>query len=261
MISVDIAKRLRNSVCAVGYLTIPMEQHRQNPTNPDFYIIGTGFLVSETTVLTNRHVLEAMYRAEDNLDIPKEQFLVSFVYPRTGEEPNWQLCYMTVGLSIIPERENVPDIGFIKFSPEKTTDDYKKQCKPVVFDDLQSVNIGDPVAMWGYPDGTALLLPSFKYDPREKLVRVGPVLQQGFISGGTPFEVEPGTHEFLLDIRTFDGMSGSPVFNPATGKVIGVHYKGNKSTTSAAFALSNRDIDFWLTELDKIGAATLTHDA
>ena len=168
---------------------------------------------------------------------------------------------MTVGKSIIPERENVPDIGFIGFSPHKTTDDYKKQCRPVVFDDLQKVNIGDPVAMWGYPNGTALLLPSFKYDPSEKLTRVGPVLQQGFISGGTPFEVEPGTNEFLLDIRTFNGMSGSPVFNPNTGKVIGVHYKGNKSTTSVAFALSDRDIQYWLAELDKFDATASAHGA
>ena len=109
--------------------------------------------------------------------------------------------------------------------------------------------------MWGYPDGTALLLPSFKYDPKERLSRVGPVLQQGFISGGTPFEVEPGTHEFLLDIRTFNGMSGSPVFNPTTGKVIGVHYKGNKSTTSVAFALSDVDIKYWLSELQNLSTA------
>jgi hypothetical protein len=236
MINVEVAKRLRSSVCAVGYLTVPLNQHRLDPANPDFFIVGTAFLVSETTVLTNRHVLEAMYDAEDNLSIPKDQFFISFVYPRIGEEPNWQLCYTTVGKSIIPQRENVPDIGFIQFSIERSTDDnYERQCKPVVFDDLQHVNIGDPVAMWGYPGGTALLQPSFGHNRREKLTRIGPVLQQGFISGAAPFEVEPGTHEFLLDIRTFNGMSGSPVFNPTTGKVIGVHYKGNKSTTSVAF--------------------------
>lgn len=252
MISVDVAKRLRNSVCAVGYLTVPMEQHRLNLTNPDFVIVGTGFLVAETVVLTNRHVLESMYRVEDQLEIPKEQFLISFVYPRLGQEPNWQLCFMTVDLSIIPERENVPDIGFIKFSPNHTTEDYRQQCKPVVFDDLQNVNIGEPVAIWGYPEGTALLQPGLKYDMREKINRIGPVLQQGYISGGAPFEVEPGTHEFLLDIRTYNGMSGSPVFNPTTGKVIGVHYKGNKSTTAFAFALSDKDIAFWLSELRSV---------
>lgn len=250
MIDIGIVKRLRSSVCAIGYLKVPMEQHRRNLANPYFFIVGTGFLISETTIITNRHVLEMLYEAEDNQDIPKEQILVSFVYPRIGEEPNWQLCYTTITKSIIPERKDIPDIGFIQISPQKTTDNYKQQCRPVVFDDLANVNIGDHIAMWGYPDGTALLQPGFKYDPREQLCRVGPVLQQGYISAGTPFEVEPCTHEFLLDIRTYNGMSGSPVFNPRTGKVLGVHYKGNKSTTSVAIALSDRDINFWLTELD-----------
>lgn len=260
MINIENVKRLRNSVCAIGYLLVPMEQHRRDPTSPDFFIVGTGFLISETIVITNRHVLEALYDAEDKRNIPKEQILVSFVYPRIGKEPNWQLCYTTVMKSVIPEREGIPDIGFIQFSPDKTTADYKEQCRPVVFDDLANVNVGDHIAMWGYPDGTALLLPSFKYDPMERLCRVGPILQQGYISAGTPFEVEPGTHEFLLDIRTFNGMSGSPVFNPQTGNVLGIHYKGNKSTTSVAIALSARDSNFWLTELGSQLNSTEAHN-
>lgn len=251
MIDVDIVKKIRSSVCSIGYLTVPMEQHRLDPTNPDFNILGTGFLITDNLVLTNRHVLESLFEAVDSQDIPAEQHLISFVYPRTDNEPNWQISYTTITNSIIPDGDDKVDIGFIEFSREKTTEDFK-QCKPVEFDDLSMVNIGDKVAMWGYPEGTALLLPSFKYEPyksSEKLCRVGPVLQQGYISAGTPFEVEPNTHEFLLDIRTFNGMSGSPVFNPKTGKVIGMHYKGNKSTTSVAVALSNKDINFWLDEL------------
>lgn len=251
MIDRDVIKQIRNSVCSIGYLEVPMEQHKQDPTNPDFLINGTGFLISENLVITNRHVLEGLYEVEDEKKVPKEQFLISFVYPRVGEEPNWQLNYTTIKNSIIPDGDDKPDIGFIEFSREGTTSDFN-QCKPVVFDDLLGVNIGDRVAMWGYPEGTALLLPSFIYNTHEKLCRVGPVLQQGYISAGAPFEVEPNTHEFLLDIRTFNGMSGSPVFNPQTGKVIGIHYKGNKSTTSVAIALSNKDIEFWLQELKPI---------
>lgn len=229
---------------------VPMEQHRREPTNPDFYIVGTGFLISDTIIITNRHVLERLYDVEDKQGIPKDQILVSFVYPRIGEEPNWQLCYTTVLSSMIPEGENRPDIGFIKISREKTTADFS-QCGPAAFNDLSNVQIGDHVAIWGYPDGTALLLPSLVYTPHEKLCRVGPVLQQGYISAGTPFEVEPNTHEFLLDISTYNGMSGAPVFNPQTGKVMGIHYKGNKSTTSVAVALSQADIQFWLSNLEQ----------
>ncbi|MCK4817514.1 trypsin-like peptidase domain-containing protein [bacterium] len=244
----DAAKKIRNSVCAVGYLTVPMEQHKINPTNPDFFIIGTGFLVSENLIITNRHVLEGLYKLEDKGTIPKEQFLVSFVYPQKDNKPNWQLCYTGITKSFIPNEAHMPDIGFIEFSRKKTLEDFK-QCKPVIFDDLSGVNVGDPVAMWGYPTGTALLQPDLIYSQNQKLCRVGPVLQQGYISAGTPFEVESGTLEFLLDIRTYNGMSGSPVFNPNTGKILGIHYKGNKLTTSVAIALSNKDIEFWLSKL------------
>jgi len=248
----DIAKTIRKSVCAIGYLTVPMEEHKKDPTNPDFFIVGTGFLVSEDLVMTNRHVLEGLYKQEDEKGIPKEQFLISFVYPQKDNEPNWQLCYTGITKSFIPNELDRPDIGFIGFSREQTSNDFD-QCKPVVFDDLSGVNVGDPVAMWGYPTGTALLQPDLVYTQTQKLCRVGPVLQQGYISAGTPFEVEPGTLEFLLDIRTYNGMSGSPVFNPKNRKIIGIHYKGNKLTTSVAVALSNIDIEFWLTRLNEEG--------
>lgn len=246
----DIVKKIRCSVCAVGYLKVPMEQHKIDASNPDFFIVGTGFLVADNLIMTNKHVLEDVYKLEDQKGVPKEQFLVSFVYPQKNKEPNWQLCYTGITKSFIPNEADRPDIGFIEFSRDKTTNDFN-QCKPVIFDDLQNINIGDPVAMWGYPTGTALLQPSLGYNQNQKLCRIGPVLQQGYISAGTPFEVEQGTLEFLLDIRTYNGMSGSPVFNPTTGKVIGIHYKSNKLTTSVAVAFSDKDIAFWLSQLGK----------
>ena len=242
MTSQEILKRARNATCAVGVFVKPMLEHRKDPIAPDFRIVGTGFLVHDTVVMTNRHVLEDLYELEDKKGIPKDQFYVSFVYPRKGQEPNWQLTYSPIRYSGIAEQHGI-DIGLIEISRHDTQPDFK-QCMPLNFGDLSDIYIGAPVAMWGYPTGTDLLQPSLGLGAKteEKLCRIGPVLQQGFISAGTPFEVEPGTNELLLDIRTYNGMSGSAVFLPHSGTVIGIHYKGNKVTTSVALPLDTNTV-------------------
>jgi len=50
-----ILLRLRHGVCAIGYLRQPLENAR-----PWFKVVGTGFLVRKETVITNRHVLDAL---------------------------------------------------------------------------------------------------------------------------------------------------------------------------------------------------------
>ena len=246
LIDVKACKDVRNAVCAIGYLMVPLEQHRKDWTNPEFRIVGTGFLIAENLVITCRHVLQTLHHLEDHEGYPNDQMRLSFVYPHLKDSKQWQAMNIGLDMTLIPEREGMPDLAFIRIAPkDRTPDSY--QCVPVKFSEC-AVQLGDHIAIWGYPDGEGLHLPGMKYDPNEKLVRTGPVLQQGFVSAGTPFDVELAS-EYLLDVRTTGGMSGGPVFNPRTGEVIGVHYKGNKMTTSVAVALRKVDIDFWLEEL------------
>jgi V8-like Glu-specific endopeptidase len=58
MINERIYRRVRNGVCAVGYLTGTLEQYLKYSESEMFQVIGTGFLIGNATVLTNRHVLE-----------------------------------------------------------------------------------------------------------------------------------------------------------------------------------------------------------
>ncbi|MES2191593.1 MAG: serine protease [Pseudomonadota bacterium] len=254
-VDVAVVKRVRNSICAIGYLMVPMTQHKKDPTKPNFRIVGTGFLVAENLVITCRHVVKKLEELEDHEDIPKDQILLCFVYPQLEKSTDWQWSYIPYGKLISPEAPGVPDLAFITIPKEdKRATDFA-QCAPVVFGDLAKVQLGDHIAMWGYPEGEALHLPGLKYEPQIDVVRTGPILQQGYVSAGSPFEVE-GAAEYLLDIRTTGGMSGSPVFNPRTGEVIGVHYKGNKLTTSVALAFGLNHIEHWLAELKPVLQAT-----
>ena len=69
MITQSIRDHIFSSVCAIGYLAVPMEEYRRDPKKPFLEVLGTGFLVRETTVMTNRHVIESKY-GYSNLWLP-----------------------------------------------------------------------------------------------------------------------------------------------------------------------------------------------
>ena len=75
-----------------------------------------------------------------------------------------------------------------------------------------------------------------------RLYRYGPILQQGYISAIAPFDNSVFVERILLDLRTSVGMSGAPVFDSATGSVIGIHEGGRDATTAFAIPLNQRTI-------------------
>lgn len=71
----------------------------------------------------------------------------------------------------------------------------------------------------GFPMGTdALMAPGW-------LHQLTPTLQLGIVSAVMPF-VCPTPHAFSINVMTQGGASGSPVFLPETGAVVGVLYAG-----------------------------------
>jgi hypothetical protein len=52
-------QKIRNGVCAIGYLTVPLFDYVKDDELPGMLkVVGTGFLVRETTVITCAHVLD-----------------------------------------------------------------------------------------------------------------------------------------------------------------------------------------------------------
>ena len=222
MIDSSIWNCVRSGTCAVGYLTVRPQEFLKDPARPLFSIKGTGFLVRDTTAITNRHVIEALMEEQQKTGFPDEQLYLRFVYPTTN---GLQEGYCRFGRFGIVTNQEL-DVGFIEFKRRLGAE--FDQCRPLVLGDPPSIAVGQPIAVCGYPFGSEML------KRQEKTYRFGPVLQQGYISAIAPFDTYSRVEELLLDLRTAPGMSGSPVFLPNDGSVIGILHAGWDATTSLA---------------------------
>ena len=131
-------------------------------------------------------------------------------------------------------------MAFVRFrrSPEPEFE----QCQPLDVIEYCNAEVGDPIAVCGYPYGTIGL------EEEGSLDRVGPVLQQGYVSALTPFNsVRPGNlRRILLDIRTAKGMSGAPLVRQTDGELIGIHLGGKAATMAFAIPLDQSKLSKWL---------------
>jgi S1-C subfamily serine protease len=189
-----------------------------NPYFPD--IVGTGTIIHQDgIVLTCDHIIRAFKRLPRRKGAPKEE-CPAFVYlfhldPKGIMAIPMEIVGNVLIKSYDPGRvyygEDIPDIGFIE----------------VNFQNLPSIKLAKMVSLKeghliftsGYPLGTdTLRAPGWIH-------QLGPTLQQGIIGAILPF-VSSAPHAILLDLMLKGGSSGSPVFNPANGEMIGMIYAG-----------------------------------
>ena len=82
MIEASVLHRVRNGVCAVGFLTEPLQDFQRHLEIAGmFHVVGSGFLVREGLVITNRHVLDTLEEDQRARSIPDVQLFVLFVVP------------------------------------------------------------------------------------------------------------------------------------------------------------------------------------
>ena len=236
MASQDIVAAMHRSVCAIGVRLVDQEQHMREPTAPHFQIIGTGFAIDNKLVLTNRHVLEAMKRHIETKGYDHDDLTVQFVTPKTD---GWSLHFCRVGgvgLCATPEE----DVGLIQLPGLS-----ELGARAVNFGHPPALKIGQALGLLGYADGERLQQANHGAVLNEELYRFGPILQQGYLSAVAPMHGCGVVNRLLLDIRTTGGLSGSPVFSPETGEVVGVHFASNKTTTAFAVPLDAARVDVY----------------
>jgi len=234
MVGVDVINRVRRATCAIGYLIIPLKDYLPDRTRPAFEVLGTGFLVRETTVMTNRHIIKAIER-QISRGTPEHQFFLQFIYEDGRGGLQGALARMqSRGAIMNPEW----DIGFIEF---QSGDPDFAQVNPLAPAEPWQATVTEEIAACGYPYGTAML-----ERDTTKIYRFGPVVQQGYISAIAPYDTATKPTELLLDLRVAGGMSGSPVFRPLDGGLLGIVFASWEATTALALPVRGPQLGEWL---------------
>jgi S1-C subfamily serine protease len=191
----ETIRQVKPAVVAVGtYL----------PTrSPAFRFLGTGFAVGDgLTVATNAHVIPPV------LETDKRESL-AIVVPQ-GERVNVR------GVTLLRSAPD-QDLALLRINAGEPL--------PALALGSDRVDEGQSVAFTGFPIGSALGLK--------------PVTHRGIISAITPISIPRGNARELdarqihrlannafsvyqLDATAYPGNSGSPLFDPETGQVIGV---------------------------------------
>ncbi len=224
--------KLEQAISAVGRIEI--QNHYQN--NDD--VVGTGWLISNDIIVTNKHVAENFaettsndgftfkqgpygtiravmdFREEHRLDDELEFFVEKILFM---EKNNW----------------NVPDIAFLKirtFGIDETGKPINLSVTPLTLATDDEVKTAEFVATIGYPgdyrDSESLLGTSITLEHLRNIFRsrYRKCLMPGKLIKNldSPFNFQVMCH----DCSTLPGCSGSPVIDLKTGKVLGLHFGG-----------------------------------
>ena len=194
---IDTIARVKRSIVAVG----TFERER----SPQFQFRGTGFAVATgTTIVTNAHVVP------DALDAARKEVL-AIVVPGPSAD-----------LSQVREaRQAAVDASSDLALLELTGD----PLPPLQLRDSDTVHEGQEILMTGFPIGAILgPFPATHRGmisaitpiaiPQRNSVDLNPTLIRRLTIGSFPV--------FQLDATAYPGNSGSPIYDPATGEVLGI---------------------------------------
>ncbi|WP_235726696.1 S1 family peptidase [Methylocaldum szegediense] len=190
----DTIKKIKPSIVGVGTY--------QRTRTPAAVFRGTGFSVGDGLhILTNAHVLPDV--------VDKSKFEMLAVFTRDGEK---QSVRRAAEVAIDASH----DIALLRIGGPPLV--------PMRLGDSNKVREGEPYAFTGYPIGMVLGL--------------NPVTHRAIISAISPIAIPAHTSQrlnakmiqrltdpyevFQLDATAYPGNSGSPLYDPKSGEVVGI---------------------------------------
>jgi len=206
----DVIARVKASVVAVGTL--------QRLRSPQFQFLGTGFAVGDGgLVATNAHVIARPLAAGADPEL-----LVVAIPSDKPQQPQIRVV-QRVG------DDAARDLALLRLPGEPLP--------PLRLRDSNTVREGEQFLLTGFPIGTVLGLYAATHRamiaaitpiaiPPPDSTKLGATLIRRLQAGAFPV--------FQLDATSYPGNSGSPVYDPASGEVVGVlnmvFVKGSKES-------------------------------
>jgi len=198
------AASLVATVAAVRPAIVAVGSYRLRRTPPSHYL-GTGFVIGDGRFcLTNAHVVAPVVDQHKG-----EEATILSVFAREGEGTTRRPARV-VG------RDNDHDLALIAFDgPPLPT---------VRLGDSRAVREGEEVAITGFPIGMVLgLHPATHRGIVAAIVPItDPALSSRRLTGRRIHQLRHPFRIFQLDLTAYPGNSGSPLYRPANGAVIGV---------------------------------------
>ena len=190
----ETVKSIKPSIVAIG----TFEPTRRPPAR----FAGTGFAVGDGHhVVTNAHV------ANLRIDAPDKEHLVAFV--GTGEQ-------VSIRRVVSRHEDQDHDVAVLEIEgPPLPT---------LTLGDDEHVEDGQPIAFTGYPIGAVLgLFPATHRGIVSTVTPIAiPVRSQRTLDAEMIKRLRNPFRVFQLDATAYPGNSGSPLFDPGTGQVIGI---------------------------------------
>jgi serine protease Do len=194
----DTIARAKRSVVAVG----TFERSR----TPPFQFRGTGFAVGNgTLIVTNAHVLPAVLEPDRNEVLA----ILTPGSPSGGDGQVREVRRLAIDLGT--------DLALLKLDGDPLP--------ALRMRDSDTVKEGQPVLMTGFPIGA--VLGPYAATHRGMISAVTPIaIPQGRASDLNPALIRRLTSGpfavFQLDATAYPGNSGSPIYDPSTGDVLGI---------------------------------------
>jgi endonuclease G len=236
----DARKRIEAAIPAVGRIELE---------NGMYELPGTGWLVDENIVVTNRHVA-LMFATQDDK---------SFTFRSDGGgKVRARIDYLAEHGAIVPRKEFLvtkvlhieddavgkPDLAFLQVA--RNSADGDRLAKPIRLA-ARPPAAGDPVVVIGYPSRDFRLSPIQSqfmeqyYGGTYNVKRLSPGL---VMPSNAPAEV-------FHDCSTLTGNSGSVLLDTNTGDAVGLHYGGDSQGNRANYAVPADVVQKRLDEVKK----------
>jgi serine protease Do len=196
----DTIDRVKGSVVAVGTFV--------RTRSPQFEFRGTGFAVGDgSLIVTNAHVLPAMVD-------PAKMEVLAVLIPGPAKDGNIQPQVREAKQIAV---DSASDIGVLKMSGATLPALKIRASEPV--------KEGQEVFFTGYPIGA--VLGPYPATHRGMISAISPIAipqaRAGELDANTLRRLASGAFPvFQLDATAYPGNSGSPLYDPDTGEVLGV---------------------------------------